>query len=612
MSKSNAVIPGLVLLALLGSCGPPPVGQSLGPSAPGPTTRLDAEARDWVEETLASLTPREKAGQLVNVWVLGDYISTASAEFEALDSLIGGEGIGGITISVGLPHEYAAKLNALQRRARVPLLITSDFESGGPGTRLAGIYSLPHMLSMGGGTMFPPTMAFGAIGDERFAYELGRITGREARAVGVHVTFAPVLDVNSNPENPIINTRSFGEDPELVADLGAAFIRGAQASGLMATAKHYPGHGDTRADSHLELPAIDATRERLDTLELVPFKRAVETGVDAVMTAHIATPRILGAEGPPATLSSYFLSGLLRDEYGFAGLIFTDALRMRAIVDGYGVGEAAVLAIAAGADVILAPADVRASIDALVDALESGRLSESRLDQSVRRLLEVKARAGLHRGRLVDPEALIEIVGRREHLAFADSAAQRSITLPRDDGGIVPLDTSEIRRVLSVVYARREDPAAGRTFNRIMAAALDTLGEAWVFEGTDPAAYDSLFARADSFDLVLVSAYVSPSAGAGTVAVSEPFARFVETLIAAEQPLAVLSFGSPYLLTAFPDVGAYLIAWGGREVSQRAAARALLGEAAINGRLPISLPPFHRAGAGLERAPRAERPGGGG
>ncbi len=614
MSKSNAIARGLVMLALLGSCGPPPVSRLLGPSAPGPTTPLDADARDWVEETLASLTLRQEAGQLVNVWVLGDYISTASAEFEALDSLVSVEEIGGITISVGLPHEYAAKLNALQRRARLPLLIASDFESGGPGTRLAGIYALPHMLSMGGGTMFPPTMAFGAIGEERFAYELGRITGLEARAVGVHVTFAPVLDVNSNPGNPIINTRSFGEDPGLVADLGAAFIRGVQAAGLMATAKHYPGHGDTRADSHLELPAVDATRERLDTLELVPFKRAVETGVDAIMTAHIATPRILGADGPPATLSSYFLSGLLRDEYGFEGLILTDALRMRAIVDGYGVGEAALLAIEAGADVILAPADVRTSIDAVVEAVESGRLSQSRLDESVRRMLEVKARAGLHRGRLVDWETLSEIVGRREHLAFADSAALRSITLPRDDARLVPIDTSTMRRVLSVVYARREDPAAGRVFNGIIAAALDTLAEAWVFEGTEAAAYDSMFAHADSFDLVLVSAYVSPVAGAGTVAVTEPFARFVETLIAAEQPLAVLSFGSPYLLTAFPDVGTYLIAWGGRDVSQRAAARALLGEAGISGRLPISLPPFHRAGEGLGRTPQtaAGRPGGGG
>ena len=374
----------------------------------------------------------------------------------------------------------------------------------------------------------------------------------------------------------------------------------------MTAAKHYPGHGDTRTDSHLELPVIDATRERLDSLELVPFKRAVEAGVDAVMTAHIATPNILGSD-VPATLSPYFLSGLLRGEYGFEGLIFTDALRMRAIVDGYGVGESAVLAIEAGADVILMPADIRSSIDALIGAVERGRLPESRIDESVRRLLEMKARAGLYKGSLIESEPLMEIVGRREHLAFADSAAQLSITLPRDSAHLVPIDTSAVRRVLSVVYARREDPAAGRVFNGLLAAALDTVVEAWVFEGTTAAAYDSLFASADSFDLVLVSAYVSPAAEIGTVAVSEAFAQFVENLIAADKTPVVLSFGSPYLLTAFPGVGTYLLAWGGREVSQRAAARALLGQAGISGRLPISLPPFHRVGDGLSRTP-----GGGG
>jgi beta-N-acetylhexosaminidase len=543
---------------------------------------------------------RQKVAQLVNVWVLGDYLSTASAEFDVLDSLVSVEGIGGITISVGLPNEYAAKLNALQRRAGVPLLVTSDLESGGPGNRLAGIYSLPHMLAMGGGTMFPPTMAFGAIGDARYAYELGRITGLEARAVGVHLTFAPVLDVNSNPANPIINTRSFGEDPERVADLGVVFIRGAKAAGLMTAAKHFPGHGDTRTDSHLELPVINATRARLDTLELVPFKRAVAAGVDAIMTAHIATPNILGSN-VPATLSPYYLSGLLRDEYGFDGLIFTDALRMRAIVDDYGVGESAVLAIEAGADVILMPADIRTSIDALVEAVKQGRLSESRIDRSIERLLKMKVRAGLQANRFVDSDGLMEIVGRREHVAFADSAAQLSITMPRDDARLVPIDTTVTRRVLSIVYARREDPAAGRTFNSTLADALETVGEAWVFDGTTAAAYDSLLLLADAYDRVFVSVYVSPAAEVGTVGVSNAFARFVADLAFEDQSPVVLSFGSPYLLTAFPDAGTYLLAWGGREVSQRAAARALLGEAGISGRLPISLPPFHRIGDGLSR-----------
>jgi beta-N-acetylhexosaminidase len=551
------------------------------------------------------LSLREKVGQLVNAWMLGSYTSRAGPEFEALTRLVVDAGIGGLTISMGLPNEYAAKLNALQTLARVPLLVTSDFESG-PGMRLGGIYALPYMLSLGGGTMFPPTMAFGAIGDERYAYDLGRITGMEARAVGVHVAFAPVLDVNSNPENPIINTRSFGEDPESVARLGVAFIRGARAAGLMTTGKHYPGHGDTHTDSHIDLPAIDATRERLDTLELVPFARAVEAGVDAIMTAHIATPGILGSDGPPATLSPYFLDRLLRDEWGFEGVIFTDAIRMAAIVNRYGTGEAAILAIEAGADVILAPADVTEAIDAVVDAVSGGRLSEARIDASVRRILALKVRAGLHEGRLVDSETLNSVVGNLEHVAFADSVAELSITLPRDRDGLVPLDTSEVRQVLSLVYAGRHDPAAGRFFNQMIAAAVDSFEAVWVSDATHPAAYDALATLADSADLTLISVYVSPSAGAGTVGVPEGFAAFVNDLVGSGKRIAVLSFGSPYLLSAFPDAGTYVIAWGGREVSQRAAARALLGAAPIGGRLPISLPPFHQAGEGLTRSLAAE------
>ncbi len=600
MTKWIPVTGCLALLMAIATCGPRPAVGPLGPSVPGAGAPLDADARGWVEETLAVLTLREKVGQLIVVWTLGNYVATSSPEFEELTGLVVDDGIGGVVISVGTPHEFVAKLNALQRLAPVPLLVASDFEYG-PGTRLGGIYALPYLLSLGGGTMFPPAMAFGAIGDERYTYELGRITGAEARAVGVHLNFGPVLDVNSNPENPIINTRAFGEDPELVARLGTAFIRGARAAGLMTTAKHYPGHGDTHVDSHIDLPRTDATRERLDTLELVPFERAVGVGVDAIMTAHIAAPRILGPDGPPATLSPYFLDGLLRSELGFEGLIVTDAIRMGAIVSRYGTAEAAVQALEAGADIILMPIDVAETMDAVSAAVRDGRLAEERVDAAVRRLLEVKARAGLHKGRLVDSEALSEVVGKREHVAFADSVAELSITLPRDHEGIVPLAASEVGRVLSVIFARRNDPVAGRAFNGIIAGAADSLEAVWVDYGTHPATYDSLAVRADSADLVLVSVYVSPSAGEGTVAVPESFAVFVGGLVSAGHRTAVLSFGNPYLLSDFPDVGTYLIAWGGREVSQRAAARALLGEAAITGALPISLPPYHRSGEGLVR-----------
>src|SRR5690606_7969930 len=384
------------------------------------------EGRAWVERTLASFTLEALAAQLVVEWIPGSYVSPTSPEFEPLRSWVAEERIGGVSPSIGSPLAYAARLNALQRAAEVPRLVASDFENGGPGMRLSGSYALPSMLPQGGGTAFPPTMAFGAIGEERFAYEYGRITAREARAVGVHMLFAPVLDVNSNPDNPVISTRSFGADPDLVARLGAAFIRGARDGGALTTGKHFPGHGDTSVDSHVGIPVVEADRVRLDTLELVPFRRAIEEGVDGIMTAHVQLPRVLGPCAPPATLADGILTDLLRRDLGFDGLVLTDALTMRAITDLYGIEEASVRSVEAGADVILAPRAVPEVVDAVVEAVRSGRLTRARLEASARRILELKARLRLHEGRAVSLEAVEAVVGSGPHLAFADSASSRS------------------------------------------------------------------------------------------------------------------------------------------------------------------------------------------
>lgn len=568
-------------------------------AAPAPIP-LDDEARAWIDETMAALTLRERVGQLVIPWIPGGYASVTSPDFLEIAEDVRDRGVGGVSISIGLPHSYAAKLNELQALSKVPLLVTADFESGGPGMRINHSYALPTLLPQGGGTSFPPTMAFGAIGDDRFAYEYGRVTAIEARAVGVHFNFAPVLDVNSNPENPVINTRSFGEDPLAVGELGAAYIRGARAGGVQTTAKHFPGHGDTRIDSHLELPEIPADRSRLDALELVPFRRALVEGVDAVMTAHVSVPGVLGPDAPPATLSPYFLTELLRDELGFEGLLFTDALRMGAITNRYGGGEASVMALEAGADVLLAPADVGETIEAVVAAVESGRITAVRLDESVRRVLEAKARAGLHRDRFVDLDAIDEVVGSGAHLALADSAASRSITLPRDQAGLVPTDLTTTRSVLSVTYAGRRELMAGRAFDDWLAPYFDRLRRVRIDEETSTAVYDSVAGLSRTADLVLVSAYVPPRSGSGSVAVPEELVAFVEK-VRSERPVVLASFGSPYLLSAFPGVGTYLVAWGDREVSQEAAARAVVGESAITGMLPISLPPYHGIGDGLAR-----------
>lgn len=627
---------GAVLLSACGG-GRSPIHQPVGPATPGPAA-LDDEARAWVEENLSSLDLRQKAGQMVVRWISGGYVPAESDDFDRLVRLVD-QGVGGVSISMGLPHTYVAKLNALQGRARVPLLVTSDFESGGPGMRMGGIYALPSLLPLGGGTQLPPTMALGAIGEERFAREVGRITGLEAQAVGVHMTFAPVVDVNNNPGNPIINTRSFGEDPAEVGRLAAAFVKGAHGAGLLTTAKHFPGHGDTDRDSHLDLPRIDADAARLDSVELPPFRHAIRAGVDGVMTAHIRVPEVEGYDAPPATFSPYFLQDVLRDRMGFEGLVLTDALTMDAITEDYSDSEAAVRAVEAGADVLLSPADVEAAIEGLVNAVADGRIPEARLDSSVRRILAAKARAGLHRGRSVDLEGVDRVVGRRGHGAFADTAAVRSLTLPRDHAGLVPLDTARIRRILSVSLARSADPVAGRTFDATLASDGLEVERARVLPGTHASVYDSLLDRAAEADAVLLSVYLSPEARAGSVSVPRAFSRFLErfrvgaradtaTLGPREPasvsdpfrpdllpPVALVSFGNPYLLSDAGDVGTYLLAWGGREPAQSAAARALLGRVPVTGRLPISLPPRHEVGEGMRRGPaplevEGERPAG--
>lgn len=605
---------GAACLSLL-ACGPARAPEDADP-APTPRperaearpggvdagTPLGPDARRWVSETLSSLSLREKAAQLVFPWMTGGYLSTAEARFDSVAALVE-EGIGGVSISVGTPLAYAARLNALQERARVPLLVTSDFESGGPGMRLGGAYALPYVISLGGGTRFPPTMAFGAIEDVRLTYELGRVTGREARAVGVHMTFAPVADVNSDPSNPVINTRSFGEDAREVADRVEAFVRGASEAGLLTVAKHFPGHGDTEVDSHIGLPVLDADWARLDTLELVPFRRAVAAGVNGIMTAHVALPKVLESDSLPSTFSPFVNSELLRRRMGFGGLVVTDALTMGAIVNRYGAREAPVLALEAGADLLLYPREPREAIDAVAEAVREGRIVEARLDGSVRRILEAKARVGLHRSRRVELERVTEVVGREEHRALAETAAARAVTLPRDRRGLVPLEAARHRRVVSVTLARPENLPAGRAFDALLARELGTVASVRVDSTTTPERYAEVAERARRADLVLLSVYLPPRSGSGSIAAPAPFLDFARGLLERDEtPAVLLSFGNPYLLRSLPGAGTYLLAWGPDEGSQEAAARALLGRAPITGRLPVSVPPAHGRGEGLRRA----------
>lgn len=573
-------------------------GNLLGAPKPGDASVLTAAEIEWVDSTLGALTPRERVAQLIMPWVGGEYAAEGSPEFEHVRRWVEVDKVGGLIMSIGSPLSYAVKLNALQQRAGVPLLIASDMENG-PGMRLGNSYAFPSLLPQGGGTVFPPVMALGATRSPELAFELGRILGLEARAVGVHLAFGPVLDVNSNPLNPVINTRSFGEDPALVSSLASAYIRGARSTGLMTTAKHFPGHGDTREDSHISLPTIDANRARLDSVELAPFRAAAAEGIDAVMTAHIAVVGVEGSDAAPATLSRNFMTDVLRTDIGFRGLVVTDAMTMGGIARRYGASEPLVLAIEAGADILLMPRDVSDAIEVVAGAVSSGRITQERIDRSARRILEMKVKAGLHRGRLVRVDAIPRIVNVPAHSAAAAEVARRSIVLARDSTAAVPL-RRERMRLLSITFAEATDPIAGRVFDPRLRAAGHAVTSVRVDNRTTPAEYDAIVAG-DSFDVVVISAYVSPREYAGTVGAEPGFSRFVQGLAARKRPVLAISFGSPYLLSFFPSVHGYMLAWGGAPVSQIAAADALLGRAPITGKLPVSIPSHHRYGDGLVR-----------
>ena len=590
-------------------------------SSPLPASRFPLPS-NWSDSVLATLSARDKAAQLVWPQLYGDYAPTSSAGWTRINDLIASQHVGGFIMSIGSPIETAEKLNQMQRLSALPLVIGADYEYGA-GMRQRGGYFLPNNIYLGGATIFPPQMALGATRDTGLAYQQGRVTAAEGRALGVHIAFAPVLDVNNNPANPVIGVRSFGEDPNLVATMGTAIMRGLQDHGMMATGKHFPGHGDTDENSHLTVTTVHASRERIDTVELVPFRRAIAAGLQGMMTFHGLLPA-LDSSPVPATLNPAIMTGLLRQRLGFGGLIVTDAMDMNGVLsrvttaqatgaasgtgsygaalkNSIGIAEACKLALTAGADVLLMPSDVPAAIDAVVSGVREGRFTQARVDSSVRRVLEIKHRMALDRQRVVSLDSVHAIVGDTASLSLASRIAERSITLAKDSLALVPMSRATPRpRTLSITIASRTDLAAGASFNAELARTTALRTE--LIYPDDPAPnYARLLAAADSSDVTIVSSYLSTGTNVSNVSAPEPIAAFMRELAQRHPKTIMVAFGNPYLLQQVPSVSTYLVAWGGFPVSQIAAARALVGSAPISGRLPISIPPLLRFGAGIAR-----------
>jgi beta-glucosidase-like glycosyl hydrolase/CubicO group peptidase (beta-lactamase class C family) len=486
-------------------------------------------------------------------------------------------------------YPTAVLINQLQAKSKLPLLIGADFERG-TGMRLDE------------GTSFPTAMALAAGGNTADAYTMGKITALEARAVGIQWIYAPVSDVNNNPGNPIINTRSFGEDPARVAEYVSAFVRGVEENGGLATAKHFPGHGDTASDSHIDLPVIHANRERLDRLELVPFRAAISAGVGSIMTGHLSVPSLEPDPNTPATLSSHILTGLLRDELHFQGLVVTDAMDMGGITVRYAPGEAAVRAVLAGADALLMPPVPDAAFEGLQAAVRSGRISIERLDASVRRILEAKANLGLDKNRQVDLNAINQKLGSVAWQAEAQEISDRGVTLLRDTQHLLPLDGTKPSRALLVAFYADPEPYPGEDLERELKSRFDsvtTLRADTRFINADTLKLPS----PDTYDVALLALFVRVSDRKGNVDVPSEQAAFADRIYQSGKPVVTLGFGSPYLIERFPQAQTWLAAFGISDVAQISIARALFAQIPVRGHLPVTIPGVDmKAGFGVELA----------
>jgi beta-N-acetylhexosaminidase len=586
-----------------------------GAQAPEPPLALDRAATRWIDDTLAKMTVDDKVGQLVVTSVHSTYLATESDPFDALTTKIQTLRLGGVhvfggteaapgvllnasygTVIRGQPLSAASTVNRLQALAPYPLLVTADFEAGA-GFRIAGA------------TTFPREMAVAATNDPALAQEAARITAVEGRAMGVHVNFSPVADVNSNPRNPVINTRSFGEDPVNVGRFTTAYVQGLQYGGMVAALKHFPGHGDTDVDSHIGLPVVGRSRDELDRVDLAPFRDGLAAGARGVMTAHIQLPAIDPGEFTPATLSPPILEGLLRGEMGFDGLVFTDSMSMEAITRRMSPGEAAVRAVLAGADVILHSPDDAAAVAGLRAAVERGEIAMARLDTSVRRILTEKARMGLHRERAVPLDQVPAVVGGREHQKVAQAISAQSVTLLRDDRNHVPLRAS---RDASVLYLSVLDYPSGWRIGAPSRTVIPELRQRWpnvtaieISDRSTPDELDLVRAMATEYDAIVAGVFVRTASGSGRQDLPEPLAALLQDIArrtaGTPRPFVTMFFGNPYVPLAVPDLPAMIVTYDYYDLAERSAVRALAGEAPIGGRLPITLPGLFTAGHGLVR-----------
>src|SRR3954452_9132103 len=629
--RSKATILVLELVVALGVLTEEEKFSTAGP------VYLTSDGNKWVEKTLKKMSLEEKIGQLIQIRAYADFLNVESNEYKQVSESIKKYHLGSVLLTVriadgflvkDLPYEAAAITNLFQKEAKLPLLVAADFERG-------------LSMRLNETPAFPHAMAFGATQNPAFEERFAAITAQESRAIGVHWNFYPVADVNINPKNPIINTRSFGEDPQQVASMVAAYVKGSREYGLLSTAKHFPGHGDTATDSHLGVAMVPGNIARLDSVELPPFEKAIEAGVDSVMVAHVTIPALEPDTDKVATTSHKIVTDLIKDKPHCQGLSVPDALDMPGLARLYPengpnpAGRAAVDAVKAGNDMVLLPSDLDGAFNGLLQAAHAGELPQSQIDASVRKVLRAKASLGLHKARLVDLEQVSRIVSRPESIDFAQQVADSAVTLVRDGGQVLPFPSAQTKMpetssegtayrasgtrwpIVAVVITDDVRSEYGRVFelelrHRARNAKIYFV-DAAIAASLTPEILDSI----KQAQKVVVAAYVAPTAAKQTivngqltnsVGLADATGNLMQQVLqAAGDKTAVIAMGNPYLALNFPGVTTYICTYSNAPTSERSAVKLLFGEMQVKGKLPVSLPGIADRGFGLELKPEELR-----
>ncbi|WP_321475384.1 glycoside hydrolase family 3 N-terminal domain-containing protein [uncultured Paludibaculum sp.] len=586
--RQIVALAGLLLMSGLEA----PAAAKKKPAAKPAPPSTSGIAQRW----LRSMTPAERAAQLLMIHFYGDAPNTKSRAYRQYVTAVRELRVGGLIVlnrvKNGIvqkadPYQMAAFINRMQRLAKVPLIVGGDFERGAS-------------MRMTSTTEFPHLMAYGAANDVQATFQLGKATAREARAMGVQWVFAPDADVNNNPDNPVINTRSFSENPQVVAAHVKAFIEGAKSDPhyhVLTTVKHFPGHGDTVTDTHFGLGVVTASKERMEEVELVPFRAAIAAGVDGVMSAHLHVPAF-EPETLPATVSKNILTGLLREELGFQGIAVTDAMNMQGLTSQFPAGESAVRALEAGADLLLVPANAQESVRAIVAAVKSGRLTQKRVDASVLKILNAKVHVGLNRQKLVDLEKISDEIDSPEDEEIAQRVAEKALTLVKNEGGLLPLRNPAAS--CHYILAAGRFSTQGRDLSDQLREGLHGSKVRLLDPQLPVEEFDELAKDAAQCETVVVEAYVTASASRGHVALSGNYPGFVDKLLAVGKPLAIVAFGNPYLLRTYPSVAAYLATYTTAAPAETAVVKALKGELEVDGKLPVTIPGLAEYGFGLK------------